>query len=200
MRGRLLLLVLLITASGGACSGAGSPPPPPLRPTPDDRADAGRPTDCQPVEPGSEDPRKTFGQRSIAEAEMLSQAAVGTLQSAENPDMDAGERVALIGAAVDQLITALLADPYNVNATYNLAAAYARIERPQCAINLLERMILMRDHPSRAHEVSAKLDRLLGRTQSLDPDFNAMRGDARFRRMIEKMCEGSSDAACVLGR
>ena len=159
-----------------------------------------RPADCQPVEPGSEEPRKAFGQRSISEAEMLSQAAVGDLQSAENAEMDRDERVAVISRAVDQLITALLADPYNVNATYNLAAAYARIERPQCAINMLERMILMRDHPSRQADVSAKLDRLLGRTQSLDPDFNAMRGDARFRRMIEKMCEGSSDAACVLGR
>lgn len=196
MRPYLVLVPLLV-----ACGGANTPAPPPLRPAPTDQAiDDQRPTDCQPVEPGSEDPRKTFQQRSITEAENLAQIAVGDLRAAQSVELDSDTRVGMISRAVDQLITALLADPYNVNATYNLAAAYARIDRPQCAINLLERLILMRHHPSRQAEVAAKLDRLLGRSQALDPDFNNMRGDARFRRMIEKMCEGSDDPACVLGQ
>ena len=194
-------VILAIAALSAGCGGANTPAPPPLRPAPVEQdLSALPPTDCQPVEPGSEEPRKSFQQRSIAEAESLSQVAVGDLRAAESVELDSDTRVGMISRAVDQLITALLADPYNVNATYNLAAAYARIDRPQCAINLLERLILMRDHPSRQAEVSAKLDRLLGRSQGLDPDFNDMRGDARFRRMIEKMCEGSDDPACVTGR
>jgi hypothetical protein len=106
----------------------------------------------------------------------------------------------MLKEAVDGFITALLADPYNVNATYNLAAAYARVGRGQCAINLLTRLIQMRDHASRKEEVESKLDRLLGRKKTtLDPDFAQMRDDQRFRGLIAKMCEGSNDPACVFG-
>jgi hypothetical protein len=86
------------------------------------------------------------------------------------------------------LLSALNADPYNVHATYNLAAAYARINRKQCSLNLLERLILMRDHHSRKVEVGQKLDRLLGRNKTpLDPDFNDLRQDKRFGCLINNM-------------
>ncbi|MEZ4366877.1 MAG: hypothetical protein R2939_11380 [Kofleriaceae bacterium] len=195
-------LVLALAALPG-CGGALTPPPPPLRPEPaSTSATDTTPTDCDPIEPGSEEPRKTYLQRApaIDEAEKLAREGVTELQAAENVEVDASARAAGIGRAVDLFITALLADPYNVNATYNLAAAYARIDRPQCSINMLERLIHMRDHASREDDVKAKLDRLLGRNrQSLDPDFNAMRADPRFRQMIEDMCANSTDPECGRG-
>jgi len=33
----------------------------------------------------------------------------------------------------------------------------------------------------------------------LDPDFADMRGDERFRALIQKMCDGTNDANCVYG-
>ena len=60
-----------------------------------------------------------------------------------------------ITRAVEDFLSALGADPYNVHATYNLAAAYARIGRKQCALNLLVRLIAMKDHHSRKVEVAS---------------------------------------------
>jgi thioredoxin-like negative regulator of GroEL len=102
-------------------------------------------------------------------------------------------------ASVEDFLTALAADPYNVHATYGLAAAYAKIGRKQCALNLLTRLLQMRPHASKHAEVEAHIDHLLGRKQALDPDFNDMRRDDRFRGLIEKMCEGTNDANCVFG-
>ena len=64
-----------------------------------------------------------------------------------------------------------------MTATYNLAAAYARIGRKQCSLNLLTRLLQMRAHDAKRPEVEAHLDRLLGRKQVLDPDFSEMRND-----------------------
>jgi hypothetical protein len=105
----------------------------------------------------------------------------------------------MIKSAVDDFIDSLKADPYDVKATYGLAAAYAKIGRTQCSINLLTRLLQMRPHVSKHAEVEAALDRLLGRRQVLDPDFSEMRGDERFRELIKKMCEGTNDPNCVYG-
>lgn len=209
MNHRLIALGLSLTVSLGAlgaCGGAPklTPPPPPLRPKAvkvDKPVDpnANAPTDCEPTDPSKELPAKAFAQRSIPEANKLAQQALAKLTTAEgNPDK--ATRQMLITEAVDEFITALLADPYNVLATYNLAAAYARIKRPQCAVNLLVRLLQMKDHASRKADVEASIDRLLGRKKKqLDPDFNDMRSDGRFRDLIVKMCEGSSDPECVFG-
>ncbi len=117
----------------------------------------------------------------------------------ESAEIEKLTREGYINDAVDHFITALSADPYNVTATYNLAAAYARIGRKQCSINLLTRLLQMRPHPSKHDDVEKHLDRLLGRKQVLDPDFSEMRKDARFRALIAKMCEGTNDANCVYG-
>ena len=101
--------------------------------------------------------------------------------------------------AVDDFITALRADPYNIEATYSLSAAYATIGRYQCTINLLTRLLQMRPHPAKHADVEAHIDKLLGRKQPLDPDFAEMRKDDRFRALIQKMCEGTNDANCVYG-
>jgi hypothetical protein len=188
-----------------ACGGTPHPtaPPPPLRPKPIAVKQAPKgpetPDDCTPTDPAKELPAKAFAQRSITESQKLAAGALVKLQSAEG-NADKASRERSITDAVDEFITALLADPYNVRATYNLAAAYARIGRKQCAVNMLVRLLQMKGHASRGAEVEASIDRLLGRKKvALDPDFNEMRADARFRDLIEKMCSGSSDPACVFG-
>ncbi|HTJ47705.1 MAG TPA: hypothetical protein VL463_36665 [Kofleriaceae bacterium] len=196
-----LILLLGLAACGGAANLTA--PPPPLRPKPIEVKEKPKPvvtkTDCDPTDPNRQLPAKTFPERSIPEATKLAAEGLAKLQAAEG-NADKPSREKLITDAVDTFITALLADPYNVNATYNLAAAYARIGRKQCSINLLERLLQMRDHESRKVDVEAKIDRLLGRKKAaLDPDFNDMRADARFRTLIEKMCAGSGDPACVFG-
>lgn len=201
LRVHLLAAAAVVVALG--CGGAkkAPAPPPPLRPTPvAQAANAATPTDCEPTNPARALPAKIFQQRSIDESRKLAAASLAQLQSAAAKDVDRATRERLLHDAIDGFITALLADPYNVNATYNLAAAYARVGRRQCSVNLLTRLIQMRDHHSRKEEVESKLDRLLGRKRTaLDPDFNDMRDDQRFRALIAKMCEGSADSACVFG-
>ena len=206
MRARATFLAGLagVALSLIACGGSSKAPaaPPPLRPTPvaEPPPTTATPTDCAPTDPAKGLPAKIFQQRSIDESRKLAAAGVGQLQSAAAPNIDRAARDQLLGEAVETLVTSLMADPYNVNATYNLAAAYARVGRQQCAINLLTRLLQMRDHHSRKDEVESKLDRLLGRKRTaLDPDFSDMRQDDRFRGLIAKMCEGSNDPACVFG-
>lgn len=191
---RLGFLVLLVVMSVGACkkSGPVTAPPPPLRPKalpPPPPPPAAR-TDCDPSGPGSTSDAVTYAQRQprIDEAQKLANAAVANLQAAEGAELDPATRERFLTDAVDGFLNALNADPYNVHATYNLAAAYARINRQQCSLNMLERLILMRDHHSRKTEVGQKLDRLLGRNKTpLDPDFNDLRQDKRFGCLINNM-------------
>jgi hypothetical protein len=187
-----------------ACAGhqKAPAPPPPLRPKPVVvvvKPQLEVPTDCQPISPAHQLPAKAFAQRSIPESAKLAKDALDKLTTAEGK-VDKPTREGLITEAVDEFITSLLADPYNVRSTYNLAAAYARVGRKQCAINMLIRLLQMKNHASRKAEVEHSIDRLLGRKRvQLDPDFNDMRADDRFRGLIAKMCEGSGDPECVFG-
>jgi hypothetical protein len=196
-----LSMCLLLAAA--ACGGGAAPKaPPPFRPkaveTPPPPPTAEGPTDCQPTTTKDQLPAVTYQERSLDEAADLANAGLNDLKAAETPGVDKVEKERLVTSAVQLFIQALLADPYNVDATYNLAAAYARIGRPQCSLNLLERLLQMRSHPSKNEAVEKKLDRLLGRKkQNIDPDFNSMRGDARFRTLIKQMCAGSSDGDCA---
>jgi hypothetical protein len=200
----LICVVGAVFMLGGACGGKQelTPPPPPLRPDPEAQPDtvkAVAQTDCEPTDPDHESKPMPFDERSIPEGSKLAEQAKGELRTAESAEVDRPTRESDITASVDDFITALRADPYNVTATYNLAAAYARIGRHQCALNLLTRMLQMRAHPSKRPEVEAHLDRLLGRKGTLDPDFSDMRRDDRFRALIAKMCEGTNDPNCVYG-
>ncbi|HVK87497.1 MAG TPA: hypothetical protein VM513_25445 [Kofleriaceae bacterium] len=197
-----VLLLLVVTSSLAACGGSGAltPPPPPLRPEAEPAiAPKSIAKDCDPVDPDDELKPISFDERSIPEGQKLSDQARGELKAADTAEVDRATREAYITDAVEHLITALRADPYNVSATYNLAAAYARIGRRQCSLNLLTRMLQMRPHTSKHAEVESHLDKLLGRRQVLDPDFADMRADSRFRTLIQNMCEGTNDANCVYG-
>lgn len=176
-------------------------PPPPLRPTA-----VAAPTksessqkDCEPTRPELEPKPLAFDERSIPEGNRLVEEGLGYMKQYDAPDLDKLSREDFFAKGVKDFITALDADPYNVRATYSLAGAYARINRRQCSLNLLNRLMQMRPHPSKHADVEAALDRLLGRKQPLDPDFADMRTDDRFRQLIIKMCEGTNDANCVYG-
>lgn len=206
-RARAGLAGLLLGALMGPLAGCGgtlTPPPPPLRPKPDagttvvNKEDSR--TDCDPTDHNREEPAMSFDERSPDEAADLAREGVMALQAADK-EGDKLLREGTITKAVSLFITSLLADPYNVTATYNLAAAYARIGRVQCSLNLLERLFAMQEHHSRKEEVAASINRLLGRVgKNVDPDFNEMRADPRFRTMIANMCGNSRDATgCVYG-
>lgn len=177
-----------------------TPPPPPLRPEPAPKPKAAEAAkDCEPTDPNAELKPFSFDQRSIPESSRLADQATSELKTANGGEVDRRTHESMIKQAVDDFIDSLKADPYDVKATYGLAAAYAKIGRTQCSINLLTRLLQMRPHASKHAEVEAQLDRLLGRKQVLDPDFSEMRGDERFRELIKKMCEGTNDPNCVYG-
>ncbi len=146
--------------------------------------------DCEPVQIGDETPALTYRQRSVQEAQNLANEGFDSLRSAEERGVGRSERERMIGEAVDKFITALAADPYNVHATYNLAAAYARIRRVQCSVNLLGRLVPLRNLASKKANVEEKLDRLFGRGKyrnNLDPDFGRLRDDKRFRELAKQL-------------
>lgn len=196
-------LVALTSAvvAAGACQAQYRPtaPPPPLRPEPESTPPPVEQKDCEPSDPQTERRPLSFNERSIPEGKRLADLGSGNLTAWRNPEVPRITREQQLTDAVRAFITALAADPYNVKATYGLAAAYARIGRTQCSINLLTRILQMRPHASRHAEVEQYIDHLLGRRQALDPDFMDMRRDERFRRLIQKMCEGSNDPNCVYG-
>ncbi len=174
-------------------------PPPPLRPEPEPKADDAAAKDCEPTEPSMELKPISFDERSIPEGMRLADQAYAKLNSANSAEVDRLTREQYQSDAVNDFITSLAADPYNVKATYGLAAAYAKIGRKQCSINLLTRLLQMRPHPSKKGEVEQAIDKLLGRRQALDPDFADMRRDGRFRELIAKMCADTNDPSCVYG-
>jgi hypothetical protein len=197
-------LGLCLALFGAACHAQETitPPPPPLRPEPEAakaKATGASQKDCDPVDPGREPKPFSFDERSIPEGNRLAEQGRAKLRTAQSAEVARNTREDLVTQAVDDFITALRADPYNVEATYSLAAAYATIGRAQCTINLLTRLLQMRPHGSKHADVESHIDKLLGRKQALDPDFAEMRKDDRFRALIQKMCEGTNDANCVYG-
>ena len=194
-------VVLAVSAILGGCHEKQevTPPPPPLRPDPEPKVDQPVQKDCDPTDPAAELKPISFDQRSIPEGARLADQAYAKLNSANSAEVDRMTREQYQTDAVNDFLTALAADPYNIKATYGLAAAYAKIGRKQCSINLLTRILQMRPHPAKKAEVEQVIDKLLGRKQALDPDFSDMRRDNRFRELIAKMCEGTNDPNCVYG-
>lgn len=194
------LLALALCSLAACHHDALTPPPAPLRPTPEPKPpDAKVLKDCEPTDPNTELKPLTFDERSIPEGQRLADKGYIELAATSSAEIDRRTKEGDITDSVNDFLTALAADPYNVKATYGLAAAYSKVGRKQCTINMLTRILQMRPHPSKHAEVEAEIDHLLGRHQPLDPDFMDMRRDERFRSLIEKMCEGTNDANCVYG-
>jgi hypothetical protein len=200
MKKLALILVVLGTSLGGCHEKQEvTAPPPPLRPEAEPKQEIQVAKDCDPTDPASELKAISFDQRSIPEGTRLADQGYAKLNGANSAEVDRMTREQYQTDAVYDFITALAADPYNVKATYGLAAAYAKIGRKQCSINLLTRILQMRTHASKKPEVEQAIDKLLGRKQPLDPDFMEMRRDTRFRELIAKMCDGTNDPNCVYG-
>lgn len=180
-------LLVLCGALLCGCAHSVPPAPPPLRPAPratGDR-DTERRTDCAPLSPSDGPAPLSYDERSVEESDNLANQGFSLLEQSSKAEGEAREH--LFEQAVHRFITALLADPYNVHATYNLAAAYARIGRAQCAVNLLSRLVPLEKLRSQHGKVEDKLDRLLGRKEyrgKLDPDFLPLRDDPRFRDVV----------------
>lgn len=204
MRGAIVGVAVTLALLGAGCheKQALTPPPPPLRPEAEaapPKASLAAQKDCEEIKPGDEGKPLSFDERSIPEGNRLAEQGKAKLRTAQSAEVTRPTREDMVTQAVEDFITALRADPYNVEATYSLAAAYATIGRFQCTINLLTRLLQMRPHASKHADVEAHIDKLLGRKQVLDPDFAEMRKDDRFRALIQKMCEGTNDANCVYG-
>jgi hypothetical protein len=186
---RAIWLVAASALSGAACGGGKvRVAPPPLRPEP--RAiqvqDVDSRSDCPPLSPSSGPAPLSYQERSIEEAQNLANQGAAKLEQAAGRNLAESDREQLVEQAVHRLVTSLLADPYNVHATYSLAAAYARIGRGQCAVNLLSRLVPLRKLSSFRGTIELKLDRLFGRNKykgTLDPDFFSLRDDPRFREL-----------------
>jgi tetratricopeptide (TPR) repeat protein len=189
----VVMALFAMVLATSACNKRGPvlPAPEPRRPKEVKVETRDAPKDCQVVDIKTLPSAVPYTERSITEAKNLAAEGFDMLQRADDRQKPKLEREGLLTDAVERLITALRADPYNVHATYNLAAAYARIDRPQCAVNLLERLVELRKLPSQKDEVEAKLDRLLGRgryKRKMDPDFRRMRDQTGFREVVKKFC------------
>jgi hypothetical protein len=187
-RRRLAIAATLLCACGSAAPVPPAPPPrrpEPIKvPPPPPQA-----TDCPVIDVAAQAPAVPYAQRSIAESSNLAVEAAKLIKRGQTEGLSRVEREELITEAVHTYLTALAADPYNVNATYSLAAVYARIGRRQCTLNLLERLLLLRKLPSQQPAVESRLDRMLGQDRykgQLDPDFNDLRDDPAFRELVKK--------------
>jgi tetratricopeptide (TPR) repeat protein len=195
---RLFLSLLAVGIVAGGCASSAQVPtaPPPRRPPEDqtkvarDRVQDDLPEDCAPVELRTLPPSLPYRERSVVEAKNLADQGFAVLKRSESTKIPRAEREEYLTEAVEYFLTALKADPYNVHATYNLAAAYARIGRAQCSVTLLERLDALHKLPSQRDEVEDKLDRLLGRGRyrnNLDPDFRDLRDMEIFREVVRKL-------------
>jgi hypothetical protein len=140
------------------------------------------PEDCEGVMPNEGPPPKKYKELAIDEGAAHAAEGLKILIESEK-NIPPEDVAAKIEAAVAKFFAALAADPYNVNATYNLAAAYARIGRNQCAVNLLFRLAAMKDFHSRKKAIDQKRDRFLGQAKwkgRPDPDFSALRARPEF--------------------
>lgn len=91
------------------------------------------------------------------------------------PEHNPREREDLLRQAAKDLNVALAADPYNVAATYDLAALYGRVGAAQCRVNLVVRIAELDRLPSQHDAAAQRLDRILGRNKQVaSPDFDGL--------------------------
>jgi tetratricopeptide (TPR) repeat protein len=147
------------------------------------------PEDCEPVAPNAGPPPKSYKERNIDEGAAHAKQGLQILFESEDDTRPSDEIARKLEEAIERFFTALAADPYNPRATYNLAAAYARIGRNQCSLNLLARLVAMRNWPSNKVAVAGHLDRLFGRGKRWkgkpDRDFDQLRRHPGFRDTLK---------------
>ncbi|MGE0868218.1 MAG: hypothetical protein AB7P03_06645 [Kofleriaceae bacterium] len=117
------------------------------------------------------DPGRVRAQPAIA-APLTAEGATA-LRSAET-SKDPSAQVELITLAIDKLRNALTKDPYNAEATLQLAIAYDRVYRKGCALALLKRLAALSANPKYAKDA----DRAVGRITDQESWFKGYRKDA----------------------
>ena len=172
---------VMVGCGGGAANKAADKP---RRPVAKSGPTADR--DCQPTTTDTSPPAKGLDERVGPEANNLAKEGTTKLRAAIKAGA-AGKD--LYEEAVRTLITALAADPYNVHAIYNLAAAYARQRMDQCVFNLMARLADLNKLESFRPAIAQKADRLFGRRgRANDPDFPiGLRRTATFRKLAPKL-------------
>jgi hypothetical protein len=145
--------------------------------------------DCDPMAPDQGPPPKLANSKDAKEAERIASEGLHNLIAAEKQDKPYTEVTSLIEQSVGQFLQSLALDPQNVKATYNLSAAYARIGRNQCALNLVARLSAMNRLGERRKEVLDAFDRIWGSGTGrwkgkADPDFDHLRSDKRLTDLV----------------
>ncbi len=189
----------MLTLAGALACATAAPKAPPVAPPfrPDATAlpakvveEIGPPEDCPAADPSTGAPAKVYKDRSIDEGASYADAGLKIQKQSEDSGKATQERNDLLQAAIEKYITALAADPYNVKATYNLSTAYARVGRGQCALNLLGRLVAMKDWPSQKSQIDDCADRIFGRGKkwkdNADPDFDKLRTNDKFRNLVKQ--------------
>ncbi len=181
-----------------ACGPGAGPHPagPPWRPKPKKAGPVvaevvEEPPDCPKQDPTKGPDYKPYRDRVLELGQNLADQGLKLLHESEERARPVHDRNARLQQAVEKFIDALAADPYNIRATYNLAAAYARIGRRQCVLNLLSRMVEMSTFPSQKEAISDATDRLFGRGKKWqgkpDPDFEDLRSDQEFLDIVKDL-------------
>ncbi|MGE0545571.1 MAG: hypothetical protein AB7O24_06510 [Kofleriaceae bacterium] len=117
------------------------------------------------------DPSKVRPQPAIAQPLVVEgETALRTAETSKDPS----SQVQLITLAIDKLRNALMKDPYNADATLQLALAYDRVYRKGCALALLKRLAALSANPKYARDA----DRAVGRVTDSEHWFKAYRKDA----------------------
>ena len=96
--------------------------------------------------------------------------ALQSSQHAANPEAAGG----FVKDAIDKYRNALVKDPYNVEATLQLAEAYDLVWRKGCALAMLRRLQAMSNHPKYQKLATPKIDEVFDNTNL----FKGYRKDA----------------------
>jgi len=102
-------------------------------------------------------PQPAIANQLLGEGE----TALETSEKAKDPAAQAEQ----IRIAIDKLRNALIKDPYNHDATLQLAIAYDRVYRKGCALAMLKRLAALQANPKFAKGANLAADKVTDNTQ-----------------------------------